>query len=84
MSQKFFCEYCGKEFKSIRDLTSSGLQCCNNPNGAMNGHKLYEGTEKSEYICKYCGKKFRSFADLTSNGLRCPKNPNGTRHYPAL
>ena len=50
----------------------------------MNGHKLYEGTEKSEYISKYCGKKFRSIADLTSNGLRCPKNPNGTRHYPAL
>ena len=55
----FYCEYCGKKFTSIAQLTSSF--CPKHPNGFSKGkHKLYEGSEKSQYFCKYCGKKFSS------------------------
>lgn len=46
-----YCEYCGKKFASVRQLTSA--TCVRHPDGPNKGrHKLYEGTEKSEYTCK--------------------------------
>ena len=84
MSQKFYCEYCGQKFASVKDLTSN--HCSKHPDGTHKGrHKLYEGGEKSEYTCKYCGQKFKTLVDLTSN--HCLKHPNGIHkgwHSPAL
>lgn len=59
MQQKYYyCEYCGHRFPSVRLLTSA--PCVRHPDGPNKGrHKLYEGTEKSEYTCKYCGKSSR-------------------------
>ena len=49
----FYCEYCGRKFISVRGLTAE--HCYRHPSGANKGfHKLYEGSEKSQYICKYC------------------------------
>ena len=33
---KYFCEYCGEEFSSIRNLT--GYKCSKHPNGYHNGY----------------------------------------------
>lgn len=79
-----YCEYCGKKFASVRQLTSA--TCVRHPDGPNKGrHKLYEGTEKSEYTCKYCGKKFPSIQVMT--GGQCvhhPKGENKGHHSPAL
>lgn len=84
MSQNFYCEYCGRKYNSISNLTSNS--CPRHPDGANKGrHKLYEGSEKTQYFCKYCGRKYNSISDLTSNS--CSKHPNGAnkgRHAPAL
>ncbi|MBQ4378821.1 MAG: hypothetical protein II821_06460 [Treponema sp.] len=60
--------------------------CPRHPAGSMKGkHKLYEGSEKSQYLCKYCGQKFSSIQSLTTN--KCFKHPSGAfqgRHSPAL
>lgn len=80
----YYCEYCGRKFSSVADLTSSS--CIRHPDGSNKGrHKLYEGSEKSKYVCKYCGRQFSSIADLTSSS--CVRHPNGSnkgRHAPAL
>ena len=80
----FYCEYCGKKFTSIPQLTSSF--CPKHPDGFSKGkHKLYEGSEKSQYFCKYCGKKFSSIQPLTASS--CPRHPDGFckgKHAPAL
>jgi len=80
----FYCEYCGQKFSSVQSLTSN--RCSKHPDGANKGyHKLYEGSEKSQYTCKYCGQKFSSIQSLTSN--RCSKHPSGANkgyHAPAL
>ena len=56
------------------------------PNGSHKGkHKLYEGSEKSQYVCKYCGTKYSSLSSLTSGS--CMRHPNGShkgKHAPAL
>ena len=84
MSEKFYCEYCGQSFPSVNLLT--GWLCMRHPDGTQKGkHKLYEGSEKSQYTCKYCGQKFNSISLLT--GSTCNRHPNGTqkgRHAPAL
>ena len=75
----FYCEYCGFRFPTIQALT--GTSCYHHPAGWNKGkHKLYEGSEKSQYLCKYCGKKYSSLTLLTSSS--CSKSPTG-RHSPA-
>lgn len=70
----FYCEYCGSKFSSVKLLVSN--TCRNHPLGACKGpHKLYEGSEKSQYICKYCGMKFPALSLLTGN--ICAHHPNG-------
>lgn len=79
-----YCEYCGTKSSSISSLT--GNNCQHHPDGPNKGrHKLYEGSEKTQYECKFCGTKSSSIASLTSNN--CQRHPNGTnkgRHIPAL
>lgn len=84
MQQKYYCEYCGHRFPSVRLLTSA--PCVRHPVGPNKGrHKLYEGTEKSEYTCKYCGKKFPSIMLMTAAScVNHPKGPNKGNHSPAL
>ena len=80
MAQNFYCEYCGAKYSSISFLTSGS--CPNHPDG-KGKHKLYEGSEKSQYSCKYCGAKYSSISFLTSGS--CPDHPNGKgKHAPAL
>ena len=80
----FYCEYCGLKASSVSTLTSN--KCTRHPNGFCKGnHKLYEGSEKSQYTCKYCGQNFRTIQALT--GSRCTRHPNGYckgNHAPAL
>ena len=81
---EYYCEYCGKSFKSVRSLTVG--KCIKHPDGGFNGsHKLFEGSSKSEYTCKYCGRSFRSMRSLTVG--KCIKHPAGGfkgPHAPAL
>lgn len=80
----FYCEYCGMKASSISSLTAS--PCPRHPNGSGKGkHKLYEGSEKSQYVCKYCGTKSTQIFSLTASP--CPRHPNGSgkgKHAPAL
>jgi len=80
----FYCEYCGTKASSIQSLTAG--HCMRHPGGTNKGyHKLYEGSEKSQYSCKYCGTKASSVQSLT--GGHCMKHPGGTNkgyHSPAL
>ena len=47
----FYCEYCGSKSSSVSSLTSQS--CTKHPSGPSKGkHKLYEGSEKSQYTCK--------------------------------
>lgn len=81
---KFYCEYCGQEFHSVRILTASN--CGYHPNGNYKGkHKLYEGSVKSRYTCKYCGQQFPNLHVLTH--AKCGRHPDGNYrgyHSPAL
>ena len=80
----FYCEYCGAKASSVSSLTSGF--CSKHPSGPNKGkHKLYEGSEKSQYTCKYCGSKASSISSLTSGF--CSKHPDGAnkgKHAPAL
>ena len=80
----FYCEYCGAKFPSIQSLTSS--YCQRHPNGQNKGkHKLYEGSEKSQYTCKYCGQNYPNITSLTASS--CARHPSGSykgKHAPAL
>lgn len=78
--EKYYCEYCGKEFDSIRDMAINS--CKKHPDGILAGsHKLYEGsTNKEWYECKYCGKRAKSIFDLASN--KCRYAPNEGWHRP--
>lgn len=80
----FYCEYCGWKTTSVKLLT--GANCQRHPDGANIGkHKLYEGSEKSQYTCKYCGWKANSINTLT--GSYCSRHPIGAnkgKHAPAL
>ena len=84
-NQNFYCEYCGKSFTSVSQLTRAGL-CARHPDGPVRGkHKLYEGTEKTVYTCKYCGAQARTIDRLTSSFcVHHPKGHNRGRHAPAL
>ena len=79
-----YCEYCGTKASSIMGLT--GNSCHRHPLGSGKGkHKLYEGSEKSQYVCKHCGTKYSSLSSLTSGS--CMRHPNGShkgKHAPAL
>ena len=87
-SKNYYCEYCGRKFESVKDLTRFDFYCHRHPNGQNKGnHKLYEGSEKNEYTCKYCGRKFKSLAELTRFDFYCHRHPNGQNkgnHKPAL
>ena len=80
----FYCEYCGSKYSSVASLTSSN--CAKHPMGSYKGkHKLYEGSEKSQYTCKYCGKNYSNLASLTSDN--CWRHTDGSykgKHAPAL
>ena len=80
----FYCEYCGQLFSSVASLTN--YNCQRHPDGNGKGkHKLYEGSEKSQYTCKYCGQKYSSISSLTN--YNCQRHPNGNgkgRHAPVL
>ena len=80
----FYCEYCGLKFPTIQALTDTS--CYHHPAGWNKGkHKLYEGSEKSQYTCKYCGAKFVNLQTLC--GTTCSRHPNGVgkgKHSPAL
>src|SRR5690606_2212906 len=78
----FYCEYCGHKFITVVSLTNGF--CHRHPDG-RGKHKLYEGSEKSQYTCKHCGFQFRDLVSLT-NGT-CHRHPNGGgkgKHAPAL
>lgn len=81
---KFYCEYCGQEFRDVRSLTAG--KCSHHPAGFAKGpHKLYEGSEKSSYTCKYCGQQYRSLRSMA--GSKCSRHPDGFAkgpHSPAL
>lgn len=80
----FYCEYCGTSSSSVSTLTSAS--CYRHPDGNGKGrHKLYEGSEKSQYTCKYCGTKSTSISNLTA--ASCYRHPMGNgkgKHAPAL
>lgn len=80
----FYCEYCGMPFSSVRALTAT--RCPRHPLGPNKGfHKVYEGSEKTQYTCKYCGLKFSSIRAMTA--CRCARHPNGANkgyHAPML
>lgn len=77
----YFCEYCGKEFHSIKDLATN--LCKRHPDGVYSGkHKFYEGRTKKAYECVYCGKDAKSIAELTAN--KCKYSPSGENHRPKL
>lgn len=80
----FYCEYCGTKSSNVSTLT--GGSCSRHPNGSFKGkHKLYEGSEKSQYTCKYCGTKSSNLSTLT--GGSCARHPEGSfkgKHSPAL
>ncbi len=80
----FYCEYCGTKFPSVSNLTS--MFCNRHPDGGNKGkHKLYEGSEKSQYTCKYCGNKFPAILNLTS--MFCNRHPSGSnkgKNAPAI
>lgn len=79
-----YCEFCGKDYPTTKQLISSS--CSLHPNGAGKGkHKKYEGTKKDRYDCKYCGNVFDSILKLTRSN--CSKHPSGAgkgRHSPSL
>lgn len=76
----FYCEYCGSKYSSVSSLTAGN--CSRHPDG-RGKHKLYEGSEKSQYTCKYCGSKYSSLSSLTAGN--CTRHPNGRgKHAPAL
>ena len=81
---KYYCEYCGMSFSSVRALTA--CRCARHPLGPNKGfHKVYEGSEKTQYTCKYCGLKFSSIRAMTA--CRCARHPNGANkgyHAPML
>lgn len=80
-NEKHFCEFCGKEFHSVRDLVANS--CKRHPEGVNEGsHKLYEGSIKKRYSCVYCGKEAKSIANLTVN--KCKHSPIGGNHKPKL
>lgn len=80
----FYCEYCGTKSSSISSLTANS--CHRHPLDASKGkHKLYEGSEKSQYSCKYCGISATTIIGLTGNS--CHRHQLGTnkgKHTPAL
>ena len=80
----FYCEYCGQKYSSASSLTIGN--CMRHPNGSHKGkHKLYEGSEKSQYTCKYCGQKYGNISALTLGN--CMRHPNGShkgKHAPTL
>lgn len=80
----YYCENCGTKQNSVFSLTAS--KCTKHPNGSLKGnHKLYEGSEKSQYCCKYCGIKQNSIFSLTAG--KCVRHPNGSlkgNHSPSL
>jgi hypothetical protein len=80
----FYCENCGTKASSIMSLTAN--TCNRHPLGAGRGkHKLYEGSEKSQYSCKYCGTSSSSIMNLVNNS--CHRHPEGSgkgKHAPAL
>ena len=84
-NRKYYRAYCGQSFKSVSELTRTGL-CARHPDGLVRGkHKLYEGTEKTVYTCKYCGTEARTIDRLTSSTcVHHPKGPNRGHHEPAL
>lgn len=79
-----YCEYCGTKRPSVSSLTASS--CQKHPLGSNKGkHKLYEGSEKTQYTCKYCGTNRSSITSLTSSS--CSRHPDGSnkgKHSPAL
>ena len=83
-TQNFYCEYFGKPYPSVQQLTN-GL-CPHHPDGSNRGkHKLYEGGEKKKYTCKHCGKEYPTIAAMVIGP--CPRHPKGSnhgKHAPAL
>jgi DNA-directed RNA polymerase subunit RPC12/RpoP len=80
----FYCEYCGNKASTVSSLTAG--YCLRHPDGSNKGrHKLYEGSEKSQYVCKYCGNKASTISSLTAGTcLRHPLGSNKGKHLPAL
>lgn len=80
----FYCEYCGEKASNVRSLV--GANCIRHPFGSNKGkHKLYEGSEKSQYTCKYCGANASNIRSLVN--INCIRHPNGSnkgKHAPAL
>ena len=80
----FYCEFCGTKSPTVAGLVSGS--CAKHPTGPNKGkHKLYEGSEKTQYTCKFCGTKQPTIQGLTS--LTCAKHPNGVskgKHSPSL
>ena len=71
---KYYCQYCGKDFKDITSLTRS--KCPYHPDGILKGnHILYEAEEKSIYTCKNCGHKEKTIKSLVIK--KCPGSPKG-------
>lgn len=77
--KEYYCEYCGKKFSDIRDLSINS--CKKHPKGVYKGsHKLYRGQDKEKYTCRYCGKTARTISDLVSS--TCKHAPKKGWHRP--
>ena len=80
----FYCEYCGYKYPTVQSLVAQ--LCIRHPAGINKGrHKLYEGSEKSQYTCKFCGKTFRDIQSMVAQ--KCMRHPDGINkghHAPAL
>ena len=74
----YYCQLCGAEFNTVRDVTNNICQ----RRGFGEKHILYEGSEKEKYACKYCGAQFRTIREMTFN--TCPRRGHGERHIPAI
>lgn len=65
METKFICKYCGKEFKTSRQLGGHVSRCKENPNYNRTIRKINETKHKSlnfterVLICKYCGREYK-------------------------
>ena len=78
-SIRYYCKFCGKEFKDPKSAaynpcvikTRYDKALANLEGGVPPSHhycQLYEGTQKSEYRCKRCGKTEKTIASLVLSG----------------
>lgn len=66
--QDLFCDFCGKQCKSLNSLSNHQRMCKKNDNRILHNKLL---TPK---VCDVCGKIFYNSSSLTYHKLTCGKN----------